>query len=221
MSCPTPGSTIHFTTNGTLPDENSPEYTQPIQVGYSQTIKAVAVKEDYNNSIITVCPFTINNGNQQLVVFPRGGDYELFPLQVYPRTNIENGVIRYTLDGSTPTDNSLLCEDFVRLQNYGVSIEFKAAVFLNGAIQAFATEIYNPVTQNNLVKSYFRQIDNENESKGDFDIWSDELSDWMDFSSGNLYAELPENINYTYRSLTGIYPGTSEKFYRMETSDGN
>ncbi len=61
ISCATDGATIHYTTDGSDPDENSPEYNNsPISVGETTTIKAIAVKDGMNNSGIASATYTID-----------------------------------------------------------------------------------------------------------------------------------------------------------------
>ena len=60
ISSATSGATIHYTTDGTEPSDNSNIYIAPIQVGHSLTIKAKASKAGMNDSITTSASFSIN-----------------------------------------------------------------------------------------------------------------------------------------------------------------
>ena len=53
MSCTTEGAAIHYTTNGTEPDGNSTQYTEPISVSTTTTFKAKAIKGDDASAVIT------------------------------------------------------------------------------------------------------------------------------------------------------------------------
>jgi hypothetical protein len=55
-----PGSTIHYTTDGTVPTSSSAAYTGPITVSGSETVRAIAVANSYENSAVTQASFTIN-----------------------------------------------------------------------------------------------------------------------------------------------------------------
>lgn len=46
----TEGATIYYTTNGDTPTEESAVYSAPFEVNSTTTIKAIAVKDNYNNS---------------------------------------------------------------------------------------------------------------------------------------------------------------------------
>ncbi len=58
--CSTEGATIHYTTDGTDPNAESPVYSQPIAVNSgTMTIKAIAIKKDMTNSDIAEGVYTI------------------------------------------------------------------------------------------------------------------------------------------------------------------
>lgn len=59
IACATEGATIHYTTDGTDPDANSAEYTDPIVIDKAMTIKAIAVKEGMSNSDIVEAAYKI------------------------------------------------------------------------------------------------------------------------------------------------------------------
>lgn len=59
IDCETEGATIHYTTDGSDPDANSAEYTEPIAIDHAMTIKAIAVKEGMNNSDIAEAAYKI------------------------------------------------------------------------------------------------------------------------------------------------------------------
>lgn len=45
------GATIHFTVDGTSPSSSSPTYSQPVNIAYSQTLKAIAIKGGTTSSV--------------------------------------------------------------------------------------------------------------------------------------------------------------------------
>ena len=59
LACNTADATIYYTLDGTDPTENSSVYTAPIAVAESMTIKAIAMKEGYENSTIATAEYTI------------------------------------------------------------------------------------------------------------------------------------------------------------------
>lgn len=59
IACSTADATIYYTLDGTEPDENSSVYSEPIMVAESMTIKAIAMKEGYENSNIATADYNI------------------------------------------------------------------------------------------------------------------------------------------------------------------
>ncbi len=62
IACSTEGATIHYTLDGTDPTETSPVYTSALTISETTTVKAIAVKEDYNPSAIATAVYTIQLG---------------------------------------------------------------------------------------------------------------------------------------------------------------
>ncbi len=58
LSCETEDSTIYYTTNGTDPSDGSDEYTSPITLNATTTLKAIAYAAGYAPSIIASATFT-------------------------------------------------------------------------------------------------------------------------------------------------------------------
>ncbi len=59
LACITADATIYYTTDGSDPTAESAVYTEPIAVAESMTIKAIAMKEGYENSNIATAEYTI------------------------------------------------------------------------------------------------------------------------------------------------------------------
>ena len=62
IACTTEDATIHFTLDGSDPTEESPVYEAPLTISENTTIKAIAIKEGYDNSAIAEASFTIQLG---------------------------------------------------------------------------------------------------------------------------------------------------------------
>ena len=59
IDCSTADATIYYTIDGSDPTENSTVYTEAITVAESMTIKAIAMKEGYENSSIATAEYTV------------------------------------------------------------------------------------------------------------------------------------------------------------------
>ena len=70
IACATEGATIYYTTNGNNPTTSSTQYTGPIEVAETKTIKAIAVKEGMNDSEIATAAYTINLPVPTITVTP-------------------------------------------------------------------------------------------------------------------------------------------------------
>lgn len=63
ISCATPGTVIHFTTDGSRPDESDPAYSAPISVagdGTTMPISAIAVKDGMDDSEVASETYSID-----------------------------------------------------------------------------------------------------------------------------------------------------------------
>lgn len=65
----TEGATIFYTTDGTEPTIESTEYTGEIEITAAMTIKAIAVKEGLNNSVVATASYTIVDPNATEATF--------------------------------------------------------------------------------------------------------------------------------------------------------
>ena len=61
LTCATDGATIHFTTNGATPTSSSPTYSSAISVSSTTTVKAIAVKSEYEDSEVASATYTIKD----------------------------------------------------------------------------------------------------------------------------------------------------------------
>ena len=101
MSCGTAGATIYYTTDGTTPTEESLRYTKPVKLTTSCTVKAIAMKENFNNSLVATNRFERSEHTAETPQFQRLQDSVMIVT-----SNVEGTVIYYTLDGTDPTTGS-------------------------------------------------------------------------------------------------------------------
>ena len=67
ITCATPGASIYYTVDGTEPNEQSARYTAPLTLTDVATVKAIAVKTNWNNSTVASKAFTKHAHNYQTV----------------------------------------------------------------------------------------------------------------------------------------------------------
>jgi len=109
MNCFTPSTTIHYTTNGTVPTSGSPVYTAGtvLTLTSSETLNAVAVDASSNLSPVQTGVFTLSSTSTVLtpVISPDGGNTKT-AVSVTITCGTSGAVIYYTTDGSVPTTSS-------------------------------------------------------------------------------------------------------------------
>lgn len=103
IACATEGATIYYTTNGNNPTTSSTQYTGPIEVAETKTIKAIAVKEGMNDSEIATAAYTINLPVPTIAVAPA---------TVNATAAETDGSLTITLSNFTVTDPSDLAIQF-------------------------------------------------------------------------------------------------------------
>jgi len=102
LSCATAGATIYYTTDGSAPDDESTEYTEPIAITDAVTIKAIAYKGAMTASEVLTAAYTIAQVATP-VATPGAGEVA-DNTEVALTCATEGATIYYTTDGSTPDD---------------------------------------------------------------------------------------------------------------------
>ena len=123
MSCPTEGATIHFTTNGTEPTAEGPEYRR-FKIYGKTTVKAVAEKNGLLSEVVTA-EYALGQCADPVFSLADGAEFEHSNQEVSIAWN-NDGVLRYTLDGSDPTAESPIYEGPF---SFSESVVVKAKVF--------------------------------------------------------------------------------------------
>jgi hypothetical protein len=101
-----PGATIHYTTDGTIPNDSSPVYAGPISISTGTTLNAYAMARGYLDSALQTGSYTITNpGTAAPSVSPTSGLYSN-PVLVTLTCATPGAVIYYTVDGTDPTVDS-------------------------------------------------------------------------------------------------------------------
>ncbi|MGH9335952.1 MAG: chitobiase/beta-hexosaminidase C-terminal domain-containing protein, partial [Vicinamibacteria bacterium] len=95
-------ATLRYTTDGSEPTGISTAYTAPLTLGATTTLKAKSFHVDYTASATTTGVFTIKVPDS--TVDPEGGTYDAGDT-VTLANSLAGAVIRYTIDGTTPTED--------------------------------------------------------------------------------------------------------------------
>jgi len=105
VTCETAGATIHYTQNGAEPTEADPTIASgsSIVVSTTQTLKAKAFKSLLPESDTTSATYTLKPVMPSFT--PAAGTYTS-PQDVTMTTSTTGATIRYTTDGSTPSESS-------------------------------------------------------------------------------------------------------------------
>jgi uncharacterized repeat protein (TIGR03803 family) len=101
----TPGATIYYTTDGDTPSTSSDKYTEPIDVSETETIKAIAVVKGLPQSAVATATFVIEERAATPGLSPGAGTFDAAQ-KVTLTDATKSAVIRYTINGATPTANS-------------------------------------------------------------------------------------------------------------------
>lgn len=140
-----PNATIRYTVDGTEPTATSTVYTMPITVSTTMTIKAIASLTGMVDSLVSIGVYTIQTlAPAATPTFtPAAGTYA-GAQNVTIATTTTGAEIYYTIDGTEPTEASLLYTAPVRIANSSV---LKARAYATGkAPSAVATAAYTITT---------------------------------------------------------------------------
>ena len=123
MTCPTEGATIHYTTDGSEPTAESPVYKR-FKIYGKTTVKAVAEKNGLLSEVVTA-EYALGQCADPVFSLVDGAEFEHSNQEVSIAWN-NDGVLRYTLDGSEPTAESPIYEGPF---SFSESVVVKARVF--------------------------------------------------------------------------------------------
>ena len=105
LSTSTPGAAIRYTTDGSTPTETAgTPYAAPVHIATNLTLKAVAYRDGWRTSPVTSGDYAIGPDVSAPAFSPAPGSYSSAQ-SVVITTATPGSSIRYTTDGSTPTDS--------------------------------------------------------------------------------------------------------------------
>ncbi len=140
----TPGASIYYTTDESIPTTSSTLYESPISItgdGTTMTIKTIAVKEGMKDSTVATAEYTITYPPQ--VKAPKfsvpSGTYTT-DQNVEISNAITDAIIYYTTDGSTPTTSSEVYYTPIVISGKGTDMTIKAFALKLGMIDSPVAE---------------------------------------------------------------------------------
>ena len=137
ISCATTGATIHYTTDGTDPTEDSPAYRR-IRISERTTVKAVAVK-DGRCSEIAVAEYALGQCADPVVA--AAATFTGTKTQVALSCATEGAILHYTLDGSTPdAESDIYSAPFFVVDSCMVKAIALYPDYFDSAVVSFAIE---------------------------------------------------------------------------------
>ena len=122
ITCSTFAATIHYTTDGTDPTEDSPIYYAPITLDKDATVKAIAVRDGWSNSAVATAEFTVNKTNEVRVNLEEG---------------YYNGFVNYMSTFSAPFDVTVPDDVSVYIVNKATSTHTCLTRVYNNNIPAY------------------------------------------------------------------------------------
>jgi hypothetical protein len=122
ITASTPGSTIHYTTDGSTPTGSSPQYSGPLTVSSSETLQAIAVAAGYSTSNVESVPYTIS-GTATDVLNDPGGFTGTAGFALVGSPTLSNGAFELT-DGGANEARAVWFATPVNIQNFATQFEF-------------------------------------------------------------------------------------------------
>jgi fibro-slime domain-containing protein len=162
LSDATPGAVIHYTVDGTEPDSTSPAYAGPIAIAASTTVKARAYLADWVPSAVMTEIYTDAETLPPPVAVPGQGGFVTAVTVDLSEPGYPEAQIRYTLDGSDPTEASPLYTDPIPL---AATATLKARAYQAGLHPSLIlTQVYRRLPE--TVKAVYVDFDGDGRVDG-------------------------------------------------------
>ena len=186
ISTTTEGANIYYTTNGNNPEPNTDGtqlYTEPLSLTENATVKAIAVKEDFNDSEVSTYSFNVAQHTCATPVIKRDGTQD----RVMISCATENAVIHYTTDGSTPTASNAVYDGSIAVTH---NCTIKAFAVMNGmfpsTVGVFNVDWFKVETPTFEYKDFYLSISTTTEGASIY-YTTDGTDPKNDLSNAQLY----------------------------------
>jgi uncharacterized repeat protein (TIGR02543 family) len=138
--CELDGVTIYYTTDGSDPNTGCPAYEGPVEIsgnGRELTLRAIAAREDMQNSPIVEADFEIEYNQAAAPEFDPPQATMFSDTDVFLSCATEGAEIYYTMDGSTIIDDPVLYNGTpISLSGHGTSVTIYAYAVKEGMQQS-------------------------------------------------------------------------------------
>jgi hypothetical protein len=140
MSCSTPASTIYYTLDGSAPNTNSTVYSMPVIINGGTTVNAFAVANAYDNSSVRSIFYQLVQTATPIFTPPSG------PItngtQIIITCSTPDSMVYYTLDGSIPTTNPLVCNGSMIINGSNGGVNLNVIAMANGYLDSVVVNIF-------------------------------------------------------------------------------
>jgi hypothetical protein len=142
LACTTPGVTLRYTIDGTIPTETTGLlYGSYIDVTVPTTIKAIAYKTGWGDSTVAVGVFAMTCGTPVIMSSDPWTNYLTSLSTITITDSVPGSTIKYTLDGSTPSEtNGMVYAGSFTINNSATySVTISAMAFKTGYVDSAVT----------------------------------------------------------------------------------
>ncbi len=149
-----PFATIRYTTDGSTPTEtNGTIYSGPLNISQATTLQAIAYETGYTDSTVTSAAYAINAPP----AFGTAGGTYASAQSVAVTPAISGAIMRYTTDGSTPTEtNGTLYSGPVSISHSTIlkAISYQPGSFDSPVTSAIYTITSSPAVILNVIRDF-------------------------------------------------------------------
>ncbi|MBR3427530.1 MAG: chitobiase/beta-hexosaminidase C-terminal domain-containing protein [Bacteroidales bacterium] len=213
IACATEGATIHYTLDGSDPTESSPVYSEPISIEETTTIKAIAMKEGYDNSAIAEATYTIQAGSGTVVIFNQDWEEDWHG---WTKVSMEGETAEWTI-----AEHSGNHYAYMNAYQQGVNEDWLISPAFN--LDAYANPVLTFITAKNYngpdIEVYFsNDYDGQNPSTATWQALACQLSEgsWNWVESGEISLD---GFNGSNCYIAYKYTSTEDQAAGWEVDD--